>query len=568
MQALNELKKLLDFNVLSTRGEVKLAPDQDWSRCRLVKMPDDTLSGVKDHVKIGVRALIANPFFLLADEMGGMKSAQAIIAAQFLYLSGAINRVIVVTPPSVRDVWYDRDLGELSLHLFDKDVPARVSEFHAKIRQWDWGDWSGKHDQLRWIITNYEFIGRSKMRLKQLKAYAGYKTLVIFDESSALANKGSLQSKCCLELRRACGWVWELNGTPITDTPMSLLNQANVLSPTILDCLYITIFRQRYCVMNPQTDFPQILHWKNLDDIQRRFAPYVLRRLKEHCLDLPPKLPPQCIYVPLTDPNWKLYKTMRNDMMAWVSNNQASIAAQAVTKTMRLAQITSGFLGGVEEVFEEIEEDVPEFMQNEDWFLQEPAPLSAADVLRSKPVSFKTVQEVGREKLDAVLRFFEQHLDQDPAFKLVVWCVFKPELHRLMEAVQTKFPNVRVGTIEGGQKKDERNLALRLLHPRTAILNEPALLGGIYGTGSMGHNFTASHVVVNMSHTYSLFKYKQGSDRNHRPGQVKPVSYYDIVATGPDGQKTIDHAILKIRKEKDDIATWTAKAWLDAVSAE
>lgn len=564
MSAVDELKKLLDFNVLQTRGEVQLADDQDWSRCRSVKMPDDTLSGVKEHAKIGVRALIANPYFGIYDEMGGMKTAQVIIAAQFLYLAGVINRVLVITPSTVRDVWYDKDLGELSLHLFERDVPARVSEYHTKIRQWDWGDWTGSTEQLRWIITNYEFIARSKARMRQLKLYCGPKTLLVLDESSAVKNKQALQSKACLELRRVCGRIVELNGTPIADSPVDLMNQANLLNLSILECPYITHFRDRYCVMNPKTDFPQIVGWKNLADIQRRMAPYVLRRLKEHCLDLPAKLPPVVINVPLDDTEWKHYKAMRDDMVVWVSGNHASMAAQAITKAMRLAQLTSGFLGGIEEVFEIPEDEMPNFMQSEEWFLEETPFVQTQE--RLKPV-YRTAQEIGRSKLDAVLKFYHEHLEQDPAFKLLVWCRFRPELHRFIEEFASLFPHVRLAQISGGQKKVDRNLALRLLHPRTAIMDEPACLAGTYGTGSMGHNFTAAHVAVNMSYDYSLFKFKQSSDRLHRPGQTKAVSYYDMVATGPDGQKTIDHVILKARKNKDDIAAWTAQAWVDALTA-
>lgn len=563
MQELEELKKLLDFNVLKTRGEVKLAPDDlDWSRCRLVRLEDGTWSTIKEHAKIGVRAMLANPYFGLYDDMGLMKTAQTIITAQFLFMAGIINRVIVVTPPSVRDVWFDKEIGELSTHLFE-GLPSRISEFHAKIRQWDWGDWTQRPDQLRWIITNYEFIGRSKARMKQLKPYCGPKTLFILDESSAVANKTSLQSKACLELRKLCGRVIEMNGTPIPDTPLGLMNQANLLHPSILECPYITIFRERYCIMNPRSDFPDIIGWKNLEDIQRRMAPYVLRRLKENCLDLPPKLPTTPIYVPLDETTWKKYKDMRDELCAWVSNNHASLAGQAAIKAMRLAQITSGFLGGVEEIFQEIEEDVPDFMQGEDWFLQEPV---AEKQVREKLV-FKTVHEIGREKLDATLKFYAEHLALDPFFKLVVWCRFRPELERFVTEFQRLYPNIRTAMLVGNQKKLDRNLALRLLHPKTAVRNEPALLAGMLGTGAMGHNFTAAHVVLDMSYDYSFFKHKQAQDRQNRPGQTKAVSPFVLIATGPTGQKTIDHTILKIRKNKEDVANWTASAWIDELTA-
>ncbi|KKM78487.1 hypothetical protein LCGC14_1359480 [marine sediment metagenome] len=554
-----DLKEIFDR---VTRDEIKLAPEQDWSRCRKVQMPDGSLSGIKDHAKIGIRALLANPYFGLYDEMGAMKSAQTIIAAQFLYLADIINRVIVLCPATVRDVWYDKDLGELSLHLFG-GLPARISEFHTRVRQWDWGDWTGAGTELRWIITNYEFV-RAKDRLKFIGKYCGPKTLLVLDESSAVRNKTSQQSKSCLQLRRACGRVVQLNGTPIADTPMDLMNQANILHPTILDCRYILQFRQRYCVMNPRTPFPQILEWKNLDDIQRRMAPYVLRRLKEDCLDLPPKLPPVALSVPLTPATWKIYKAMKDDMVAWVDSNQASIAGQAIIKSIRLCQVTSGLLGGVEQVFEETGDSVPGFMQDEDWFLKSPEAAWNSVPLGSIPPP-SAIREIGREKIDAALQFYAEHLEQDPAFKLVIWCRFRAELFRFEKLFRWKFPSVRLAVMVGGQNKTDRSLALRLLHPRTAIMSEPAVLLGTAGTGALGHNFTAAHVVLNMSYDQSLFKSRQSSDRNHRPGQTKAVSYFDLVATGPAGQKTMDHIILKARKNKDDIATWTAAAWLDAL---
>jgi hypothetical protein len=322
--------------------------------------------------------------------------------------------------------------------------------------------------------------------------------------------------------------------------------------------------------MNPRSDFPQIIGWKNLPDIQHRFAPYVLRRLKVQCLDLPPKLPSVVINVPLTPTTWKHYKAMTKEMITWLTTNRASIAGQAVTKAMRLAQLTSGFIGGVENVVEEDElahAELPDFLREEAWFLAQ----DVSDVLPRPPMPrapVLTTEEISHEKLDALLAFYAEHLAQDPAFKLLVWCRFRAELQRLLEVFQIQFPHVRVASIQGGQKKVERALALRLLHPRTAVAHEPALLAGTYGTGAMGHNFTAAHVAVNMSYDFSLFKFKQSSDRVHRPGQTQAVSYYDMVAVGPDGQQTIDHLILTARKKKDDVAAYTADAWVHALQVE
>lgn len=567
--SLEELKQILDFNVLSTRGEVKLAPDDiDWEQCRKVWVEgsegaEGYWSDVKAHAKVGVRALLANPYFFIADEMGGMKTAQTIIAAQLLFLAGVIDRVIVLTPNDVKSVWYDKEIGELSLHLF-KDLPNRVSEFHSKIRQWDHGDWKSRPTQLRWIVTNYEFIARSKERQKQLKAYCGPRTLLVSDESSAIKNKTTAAAKATLLLRRLCGRVVLLNGTPIADTIMDLMNQCNLMHPSILECPYITMFRDRYCELLQGVDYPQVIGYKNVADIQKRLAPFVLRRLKEQCLDLPPELPSIASPVNLTDPTWKHYKSQRDDMVTWVGSNLASISGQAITKAMRLAQITSGFIGGVEEVFEETDDELPTFMQSEEWFLNPEVPVAP----RAAKAPFNPLHFIGREKLDALLAFYAGHLEEDPAFKLLARFRFREELHRFMHEFNTRWPHIRHAMIEGGQKKADRTFALRLLHPRTCVKDQPAMLGATYGTGSMGHNFTGAHVAVNCSWDYSLFKFQQSNARIHRPGQTKAVSRFDLVAHGPAGQKTIDHTILKARKSKEDMAVWTGKAWLDELRTD
>src|SRR5262245_39237101 len=109
----------------------------DFKRCREVPVPQDDgttlMSPVKEHVKIGVKYLIENPFFLLADEMGGMKTAQAIIAAQFLFVNNIIDQVIVIAPSAVKPVWFEPETGELAKHLW-LDVPSQVIDFHAKLQ--------------------------------------------------------------------------------------------------------------------------------------------------------------------------------------------------------------------------------------------------------------------------------------------------------------------------------------------------------------------------------------------------------------------------------------------------
>lgn len=482
------------------------------------------------HQLEGIQALIDNPIFALFDEMGVGKTKQVIDAAQTLAIQGKIKKVIVIAPAAVRSVWFNEDFGELTKHLWHGTC-QKIVEYHSKVRSWTWGE---GESQLKWIITNYDFI-RPVNRLNPLRNTCDSETLLVFDESSAIKNHKAKQTKACLKLRKSCGRVILLNGTPIAHSPNDMFSQGEMLHSKILNCSNYYQFRSRYAILGGWHQ-KQIIGWQNLDDLQRRFAPYVLRRLKTQCLDLPAKLPPVTLEVPLSSATWKIYKEMRDEMVAWLTEQTVSLAAQAVVKAIRLSQLTTGFLGGVQEMLDE-----------------------------GDPVT----EELSREKLDFFLGWLKERLDEDPSFKVLVWCRFRAELSRLKKELDNKFPiALYTGTIRGAQKKSDREEALRLLDPRTTPKLGPVVVLGSPQAGGMGLNLTAAHNVMYLSNDYSLKTRLQSEDRVHRPGQVHPVSYFDVIATGPKGQKTIDHIILKSLRTKESIATMTTSAWLKELVKE
>jgi hypothetical protein len=536
--------------------------------------------------------------FALFDDMGAGKSIQTTVAAQILYEQGQIDRVLIIAPASVRAVWFDPELGELKKHLWDT-TPAVITEYHARRRSWETeASKSDKRSKLHFFITNYEFI-RSKPRLETLLPFCTAKTLLVLDESSAVKGYKTEQTKACLKLRTKCGRVILLNGTPIANSPLDMFSQGNLLDPRILATKSYFHFRARYALMGGWMQ-KAIVGWQNLEDMQNRFKPYVLRRLKSECLDLPEKLPPVTLTATLTPATWKIYKQMRDDMIAWLSASTVAVSMQAGVKAMRLAQITAGFLGGVEDaepddlLFDDSDDsERPEWLnkyQSDTTTVEKPSP---SNVIRPH---VNPTQEVGREKLSLFFQWLDDRLLEDPNLKLLVWCRFRPEVARLLRELDElihvmpekvipstweKDPirKIKVGAIWGGQTKDrfkviggervmikmgERNEALRLLDPRT-MPEGPVIVVGTPASGSMGINLSGAHTVIYISLDFSLKNYLQSSDRVHRPGQVHPVSYTEMMAVGPDGQKTIDHTIIKALRNKENIATWTTSAWIHAL---
>jgi hypothetical protein len=562
------------------------------------------------HQVVGVEALVRlnDPStgriypgcFFLADEMGIGKSKQVCDAAQVLFEQGLIDRVIVIAPASVRAVWQDPELGEWKKHLWET-TPAVITEYHARSRAWETEAAKNlKTGKLQIIISNYEFI-RAKHRLDALLPFCTAKTLLVLDESSAVKSYRAEQTKACVKLRNQCGRIILLNGTPIANSPLDLFSQSNLLNRRILDCKTYFHFRAKYCVMGGYLS-KAIVGFHNLEDMQARLKPYVLRRLKEDALDLPPKLPPVTLTATLTPATWKIYKEMRDQMIAWLSSSTVAVSTQAGVKAMRLAQITAGFLGGVEDA--EPEENLFDDSERPDWVQKiSTEPVDRFTVEKPGPSNVRQptspTQEVGREKISLFFQWLDDRLIEDPNLKLLIWVRFRPEVARLLKELNeliTVMPEhvipsnwrndpkrkIKVGAIWGGQTKDrykviegertlikmgERNEALRLLDPRT-MPEGPVIVVGTPASGSMGINLSGAHTVLWMTSDFSLKNKLQADDRVHRPGQVHPVSYTEMIAVGPQGQKTVDHTIAKALRNKENVATWTTSAWIAALQEE
>jgi hypothetical protein len=435
----------------------------DFDRCRITPF---------DHQKIGTEALVRYPYFALFDEMGAGKTKQVIDAVQFLFVNGYIDKVLVIVPAAVRSVWFDQELGELAKHLW-KDVSSLVLEYHEKSHAWIHAPAAeNKAHRLEWYITNYDYIrrrvskvGRKKINIDpMIEKIIGPRTLLVLDESSAVKNHKAKQSRACLIIRNRCGRVVLLNGTPISNNPLDLYSQGMILHPSVHGFKSYFTFKAQYAqIITTEAGFPKIVGWQNLEDLQRRFAPYVLRRLKKDCLDLPEKLPSAPLTATLSSTSWKIYTEMRDELCVWLSENEVSTAAQAGVKIMRLAQIVSGFVGGVEPAL--FDDDETEVRRS------------------SSPVRF-----FGNEKITTLIEWLKELWDNEPDAKVVVWTRFRPELFNVMKALEQFGPKLSVGQIHGVNnqtEKDEQDAAKRLLDPRTAP-EGPAVVVGITSVGSMG----------------------------------------------------------------------------------
>jgi hypothetical protein len=532
----------------------------DWQRCRIPPYA---------HQKIGTRELVlsTNPkigrtipnVLALFDQVGAGKSKQFVDATQFVHDAGEIDTVVVVGPGFARSVWSEADpvLGEVSKHAF-ASVENIVQEYSGTRKATE----SVKfyNHGLHWIVTNYEFIRREKRLNYLLRALKGRRVWIALDESWMVKTYNTENAKACRKLRRMAERAAILNGSPIDGSPLDLFSQMNFLDWRILANKVNgepvpqtwTEFRAHYAVMGGyqvQTKIgkmpTQIVAYRNLDELAEKVRPYVLQRKTRDCIDLPPELEPVWIEAKLKPETWRIYCQMRDDMIAWLDSAHCS-ARQAVVKGLRLAQITSGFLGGVEEAHIDPFDDGDELVI---------------------PASAEPVREIGREKLDAYLDWL--HTAGPLPDRLLTWCRFRPELDR---AARELAKDYTVHRLEGGQTatkagREARRLAKLALAPET-VLDYPVAVVGNAGAGGAGLNFAGANIAGFMSFDYSLLKMNQAKGRIERPGQTRPITNVYVTAVGPAGQKTIDHHTFKALVKKEKITEWTAAKWREKLMEE
>jgi hypothetical protein len=486
---------------------------------------------------------------MIGDEMRLGKTRTCIAGAEALYRAGLIDDVVVVAPATpAKDVWFHPQFGQIA--AYSTEAVTVLGYFSGREKRWTL---EGSRP-LRWLITNYELIRRPE-RLTTLLKEVGPKTLLILDESIAVAGHGSQQTKAVFKLRRRCGRVVELNGTPWGDNPGSVYAQFKILDPAILGCTTWYDFVARYGVMGgyralkavrkPDGSWKremapmQIVRWVNLDDLSHRTAPFVLRRtMKEVYPEMPRPLDPAVLTVTLTEDTWKIYKEMRDNAVAKLSEGVVS-AAQAGVKMLRLRQITAGFLGGIEGCE----------CSGDGYGCENPSH------------GYVRMTEVGREKLDAILGWVSGQLADEPAFKCILWCAYRKEAERLAGKLSGLLP----AHLLYGQSHADREVALRVLDPRTAGAG-PAALVGLARAGGFGLNFAAASSMLYASNEASLVVREQSEARILGPDQKRAAAYTDVVAEGPKGQKTVDHVLLKLLRGKRDVASLTAAEWISEVS--
>jgi superfamily II DNA or RNA helicase len=257
-----------------------------------------------EQVEIGTRSLnvISTPLYkyqeegvlhltfgrrvLLADDMGLGKTIQAIAAAALLKQLRDIQRVLIVTPASLKHQWA-REIQRFT------SLPVQIIQGGPLNRRKQY------REPQFFNVVNYELALYDQAEIVKQQF-----DLIVLDEAQRIKNWRTKTADAIKQLRSPYAFV--LTGTPLENRLDELYSVFQFIDPTILGPLWR--FNERYYEVErrPSGSY-KVLGYKNLDELRRRISPYIMRRVRDEVLlDLPDRIDNN-FFVEMTDPQWEPY---------------------------------------------------------------------------------------------------------------------------------------------------------------------------------------------------------------------------------------------------------------------
>lgn len=478
------------------------------------------------HQAAGVKALIQKPFYGLFWEMRLGKTKAIVDTACFLRRAGLLDAVIIACPAQVKDVWGHKEIGEIKKHAFEEhkliDLASRNEDYADIIAQ--------ETRDLLFLTINHELLRAEDARGDFPRVYAldrcmeGKKVWVVLDEGAAFSNHKSLQTKSALQLSRIIRPSRRtlLDGTPIGNNPIEQYSKFKVLDERILGYKNFFHFRavhQSTAVNKFAARGKAYVGFKNQELIDKKVKAHCEYVAQKDALDMPKKVP-SFLTVPLGSKAWRIYCEMRDELVAELDSGKVS-AQHAAVKSVRLAQICAGFVGGVE----------------------------------NETTGVVEVREISDETCKAMVEWSGRKLDENPNFKTVLWCRFQPEIERLVARL-SRMDRTKVCVVYG-KKKDYNDE----LHPDSPFMGSLILVAQPQAL-RYGVNLSKADNEAFVSQDYNRVTRAQAEDRIQPKEGVRGTSLViDVLVTGPNGQKTVTWDIKKVLEDKAEVATRTTQEW-------
>lgn len=448
--------------------------------------------------RAGVAFLVKSRRALLCDPMGTGKTAQLIRTLQVLQETGENPfPALVVCPNSLKLSTWARELTawapEITYQVVDGDAGKRRKQLAADVQVFIL-NWEAVRLHSR--LAGYGTIAlKDKEKEPKELNKLGLRT-VILDEAHKASDPTTAQTRAVWAVLHEAEFAFLASGTPVTRNIGSFWALAHGTEPTwfpaktkyldyFADTTINTFGGLEVHGIKPTT---RDQFFKIVDPLMRRIP-------KEAALpNLPPVLPDQIRYTPMSAKQKKAYDELERDMIAQL--NDLLVAKNQLSQLMRLNQFASAY----GEIIPCVKREKQAVWDGIEW-TEEMVEVATADLKLTAPSS----------KVDDLMELLEELGEDEP---LVVAAVSRQLIE--LAAERLKKAKISFGLITGAQSQYERDLAVRQFQDgnlRVVLLT--------VGAGAEGITLTRSRTMLFMQTPYSNVQYMQARDRVHRIGSER-----------------------------------------------
>jgi len=223
---------------------------------------------------------------LIADDMGLGKTVQAIAAVEILADAAGIERVLVISPTSLKHQW------KQEIERFTRRTALIVEGLLPKRAQHYAADSFYK-------LTNYDVVFRDEKMIRRWQP-----DLIILDEAQRIKNWKTRTARSVKDLRSDYAFV--LTGTPLENRLEELHSIVEFVDRFRLGPMF------RYLSTHQHLDeHGKVVGYRNLSAISGTLEPILIRRTKQAVLrELPDRLEKR-FFVPMTDQQWEHHEENR-----------------------------------------------------------------------------------------------------------------------------------------------------------------------------------------------------------------------------------------------------------------
>ena len=453
------------------------------------------------HLAFGERAL-------LADDMGLGKTAQAIAACALLRELRGIERVLVVSPASLKAEWEEQIAKFLHARGRPPGVSSEGSNSEGSSAESATSEGSGYpvtvvfggpaarraayERRAFFTLCNYEqVLGDGDALIATLQP-----DVVILDEAQRIKNWQTKTANAVKKLRSRYAFV--LTGTPLENRIDEIYSIVQFLDPELLGPLFR--FNREFYHLDEKG---RPVGYRNLETLADRVSSIMLRRRKEDVEGQLPGRVDKTFFVPMTDAQMSFY-----DDYERLVGRLASIAKRRPLRKEEFEQLQR-YLACMRMVC-----DTPY-------------------ILDDKPYECP--------KMDELERLLPDLLD-DPGCKIIVFS----EWVRMLALVRgyALGAGLEFAWHTGSVPQQRRRAEIRRFREdpgcRLFLSSE---------SGGVGLNLQAANVVVNMDQPWNPARLEQRIARVWRKHQTRPVTVINLVS-----QDTIEHRMLGLLESKRALA--------------